>query len=130
MHKKEIEKIKSFTDLKVWKKGHEFVLCIYKITKNFPKEELFGLSNQLRRASVSITSNVAEGFSRKTYKEKSRFYFIALGSLVEAQNQLLIARDTKYITPKEFNILAKRSIEISKMINGLIGSVRKVKYYI
>jgi four helix bundle protein len=75
-----MEKIRSFRDLDVWKEGHKLVLEIYKITKNFPKEEMFGLSNQLKRAAVSITSNIAEGFSRKSLKEKIQFYSMAKAS--------------------------------------------------
>lgn len=113
-------KIKSFTDLDAWKEGHKFVLMIYKITKNFPKEELFGLIMQLRRAVVSITSNIAEGFSRNSYKEKTQFYSMALGSLSEVQNQLLIAKDISYILDREFNLIAEQSVKVSKIINGLI----------
>lgn len=79
----ESRKIKSFTDLTVWKEAHELVLLIYSLTKDFPKEELFGLVTQIRRAVVSITSNIAEGFSRNSYKEKAQFYAMALGSLTE-----------------------------------------------
>jgi len=113
-------KIKSFTDLNAWKEAHVLVLKIYELTKNFPKEEQFGLTNQLRRAVVSITSNIAEGFSRSSYKEKSQFYSIALGSLTEVQNQLIIARDLGYITTKEFSELADKTITVSKLLNGLI----------
>jgi len=88
-------KIKSFMDLDAWKEGHRLVLEIYQITKKFPREELFGLTNQLRRAAVSFTSNIAEGFSRNSYKEKLQFYSMALGSLTEIQNQLLISRDIR-----------------------------------
>lgn len=116
----ESRKITSFTDLIAWKKGHELVLIIYKITNNFPKEEIFGLTNQLRRAAISFTSNIAEGFSRNSYKEKSQFYSISLGSLTEIQNQLLVAKDINYITNIEFNKLADQTIEISKITNGLI----------
>ena len=87
------EKITSFTKVRAWQEGHKLVLMVYEVTKNFPKEEMFGLVNQLRRAAVSITSNIAEGFSRKTYGEKLQFYCIALGSLTEVQNQILIAKE-------------------------------------
>jgi len=117
-------KIKSFTDLNAWKEAHLLVLEIYKITGNFPKEEQFGLTNQIRRAVVSITSNIAEGFSRSSYKEKSQFYSMALGSLTEVQNQLLIARDLRYITPEEFSSLANKTITVSKLLNGLIKKSR------
>ena len=116
------DKIKSFTDLRAWQKGHELVLTIYNITKQFPKEEMFGLTNQLRRAVVSITSNIAEGFSRQSYKEKVRFYFMSLGSLTEIQSQLLIAKDISYITKEDFDKIAKQTVEVSKVLNGLIKS--------
>lgn len=113
-------KIQSFTDLRVWREGHSLIIEIYKLTQNFPKEEMFGLTNQVRRAGVSITSNIAEGFSRSSYKEKSQFYSMALGSLTEVQNQLLIARDINYLNQKEFDLLKNKTINISKMLNGLI----------
>lgn len=113
-------KIKNFTDLNVWKEGHKLVLMIYKTTKQFPHDELFGLTNQLRRAVVSITSNIAEGFSRYSYKEKSQFYSMALGSLTEVENQVIIAYDLKYISNQEFEDLAERIVTVSKLLNGLI----------
>lgn len=112
--------IRSFTDLNAWKEGHTLVLFIYKLTKSFPKEEQFGLTNQIRRAVVSITSNIAEGFSRSSYKEKSQFYSMSLGSLTEVQNQLIVAKDLKYITPEEFKKTLDQTITVSKLINGLI----------
>lgn len=119
-------KIKSFTDLRTWQKGHQLVLIIYKITKDFPKEEIFGLSSQLRRAVISFTSNVAEGFSRQFFKEKMQFYHIALGSLTEVQNQLLVARDVGYISGEVFQDLAAQSADLNKMTNGLIKSSNSV----
>ncbi|MDD5626597.1 MAG: four helix bundle protein [Patescibacteria group bacterium] len=82
----ELKKIKSFTDLDAWKEGHKLVLMVYEITKKFPKEEMFGLVSQMRRCVVSITSNIAEGFSRQTYKDKICFYSRAQGSVTELQN--------------------------------------------
>lgn len=117
-------KIKSFTDLDAWREGHKLVLEIYSVTRDFPKEELFGLTNQLRRAGVSITSNIAEGFSRTSFKEKIQFYFISLGSLTEVQNQLLIAKDVKYLSIDKFESMAIHSIKVSKIINGLIKKSR------
>lgn len=118
------DKIQSFTDLNAWQKGHVLVLSVYILTRTFPKEELFGLTSQLRRAVVSITSNIAEGFSRGFPKEKLQFYSIALGSLTEVQNQLLIARDIGYITKDQFQKIAEETIIVSKLINGLIKSLR------
>ncbi|PIS07843.1 hypothetical protein COT78_01230 [Candidatus Berkelbacteria bacterium CG10_big_fil_rev_8_21_14_0_10_43_13] len=114
------EKIKSFTDLNAWKEGHKLVLAVYKTTNKFPKEELFGLTNQLRRCIVSITSNIAEGFSRQSYKEKVQFYSIAQGSVTEAQNQILIARDIGLIDNKLFQEIANQTIIAHKLISGLI----------
>lgn len=122
-----MDKIKSFTDLRAWKEGYKLALMIYKETKNFPKDELFGLVSQLRRCGVSITSNIAEGFSRQSYKEKVNFYFIALGSVTELQNQTLIARDVGYIREDKFQEIAKQSVEVHKIINGLIRSSKN--YY-
>lgn len=116
----ESRKIKNFTDLVTWQLGHKLVLLLYKISKEFPKDELFGLTNQLRRAAVSFTSNIAEGFSRTSYKEKAQFYAVALGSLTEIQNQLIIAKDLNYIDDKEFTGLEEQIIVLNKMTNGLI----------
>lgn len=114
------EKIRSFTDLNAWKEGHKLVLDIYGVTKKFPKEEQFGITNQIRRAVVSFTSNIAEGFSRNSFKEKLNFYSIALGSLTEVQNQLIISRDIGYLSNDNFKKLANQTIIASKLINGLI----------
>lgn len=121
-----VRKIQYFTDLHVWQQGHILVLEIYRITKDFPKEEQFGLTNQLRRAVVSITSNIAEGFSRNSYKEKLQFYTMALGSLTEVQNQLLIGKDLKYIKEDEFIKLTEQTITVHKILNGLIKKSKTI----
>ena len=113
------KKIKSFTDLHTWQEAHKLVLMIYEITKHFPREELFALTNQMRRAVVSITSNIAEGFSRQTIKDKYQFYIIAQGSLTELQNQLLVAKDIGYLDKEKFDRLANQTIIVHKLINGL-----------
>jgi len=117
-------KIKSFTDLNAWREGHKLVIQIYQITNNFPKEEIFSLTNQLKRAAVSTTSNIAEGFSRQSFKEKTQFYSIARGSVTEIQNQLLIAKDIKYLTADQFNKAAEQTVIVHKLINGLIKYLR------
>ncbi len=99
-------------------------MVIYNETKLFPVYERFDLSSQLRRAVVSVTSNIAEGFSRNSNKEKVQFYYISLGSLTEVQNQLLIARDLGYINKQRFQEIASQTVIISKLINGLVKSVR------
>lgn len=118
--------IHSFKDLYAWQEGHKLVLAIYKATKDFPKEEQFGLTNQLRRACVSITSNIAEGFSRASYKEKAQFYTISLGSLTEVQNQLLIAKDIAYLSEKEFKMIFETTITVSKLLNGIIKKSKTI----
>ncbi|MEK7534394.1 MAG: four helix bundle protein [Patescibacteria group bacterium] len=115
-------KIKSFTDLNAWKEGHKLVLQIYRITKLFPSEERFCLIDQMRRCVISITSNIAEGFSRRSKKEKAQFFYMALGSVTELQNQLLIARDLNYISSAEFKNIADQTVVVSKLVNGLIKS--------
>ena len=93
---------------------------IYAITKDFPKDELFGLVNQMRRAAVSVTSNIAEGFGRQTYKEKVQFYYQSQGSLTELKNQLLISKDLKYITEVQNQELLLQSNQVHKLLQGLI----------
>lgn len=118
------EKIQKFTDLNAWQEGHKLVLRVYSSTNSFPKEESFGITNQMRRCSVSVTSNIAEGFSRQSYKEKTQFYSMALGSVTELQNQLMIFRDVKYITEAEFTEISNQSTTVHKLLNGLIKSSR------
>lgn len=115
-------KITSFTDLNAWQEAHKLVLMIYKSTKDFPGEEKFSLVDQMKRAAVSITSNIAEGFSRSSKKEKLRFYFTSKGSLTELQNQLLVAKDIAYIAKKDFDAIAVQTVTVHKLLNGLIKS--------
>jgi len=116
-------KIKSFTDLNAWREGHKLVLMIYAATEKLPKKEIFCLVIQMRRAVISITSNIAEGFSRRTNKEKCQFYSISHGSLTEIQNQLLITRDLGYIGREEFNKIAAQTVSVHKLITGLKKSI-------
>ena len=116
----ENNKIKSFTDLKVWREGHELVVLIYKTTQKFPREETYSLTDQIRRAASSVTSNVAEGFGRQGYKEKVQFYYLAQGSLTELKNQLLIARDVGYLRAQDFQDLAEKANDVHKLLQGLI----------
>ena len=122
---KEKEKIKSFTDLYAWQEAHKLVLIIYKMTKSFPKEETFGLISQMRRAAISITSNIAEGFSRNTSKDKYQFYSMAAGSLTELQNQLIASRDLGYLQNDTFQEHGKQTVTVHKLINGL----KRIKYF-
>lgn len=123
-------KITTFFDLYVWEEGHKLVLQIYQITKSFPSQERFGLIDQMCRAVVSITSNIAEGFSRQGIKEKVQFYLMAKGSLTEIQNQLYIARDVKYISYESFNKIWDQTIIVHKLITGLIKSVKSFNHVV
>lgn len=115
--------INNFYDLDAWKKGHSLALEIYKITKVFPREELYGIVSQLRRATSSITANIAEGFARYHFKDKIKFYYISRGSVSEVQNFLILAKDLGYIDIKICQKLGEKSNEVGKLINGLIKSI-------
>lgn len=116
----EKEKIRNFTDLIAWKEAHQLCLEIYRVSVLFPTGERFGLVAQIRRASVSIVSNIAEGFGRRTQAEKNRFFDMAIGSVCEVQSQLLISRDLSYIPIDEFQKIYDQSVTVHKIINGLI----------
>ena len=113
-------KIKSYKDLNIWKRSIVVVEDIYKITKNFPKEEIYGLTSQLRRSAVSIPSNIAEGFARFSNKEYKQFLFISLGSCAELSTQIIIALRLGYLKNKETDQLLNEIDEISKMTMSLI----------
>lgn len=106
---------KSFEDLIVWQKAHQFVLMVYSLTESFPKQEVFGLTSQFRRAAVSIAANIAEGFKKKGKAEKARFMNIAEGSLEECRYYLILTRDLKYGDVAD---LKKQIEEVSKLINA------------
>lgn len=109
--------------LVVWQKSHELVLIIYEITKNFPKEELLGLTSQIRRAAVSIPSNIVEGKARGSAKDYKRFLLIARGSLEELKYQLLLAKDLIYMDEKKYIEILKLSKDVGRLLNGLIRSL-------
>lgn len=127
MHQK--TQIKTFMDLNVWKHGHQLVLNVYRHAKRFPRDEIFGLTSQLKRASVSITSNIAEGFSRQSYKEKLQFYSISLGSLTEVQNQLLVARDVSYLPHDDYQSIYSQTVLVHRLLNGLIKKTKTIIHY-
>ncbi len=118
-------KIKSFTDLIAWQEGHKLVLMTYQMTKNWPNEEQFGLISQIRRAAVSITSNIAEGFSRSSWRDKVHFYSISVASVSELQNQSLVSKDLGYTAKDIFQIYAGLTVKVNKLINGLIKSLKQ-----
>lgn len=110
--------MKDHKELNVWKVSMDFVIEVYAITRYFPKEEIYGLTSQLRRAAVSIPSNIAEGAARNTEKEMVQFLHIALGSAAEAETQLIIAQRLEYAS--DIVSLLNRAVTVKKLISGLI----------
>lgn len=112
-------KVYSFEKLEVWKESIELVKIIYTLTKVFPNEEKFGLVSQLRRATVSITSNLAEGTSRKTNKDKAHFTTISFSSAMEVLNQIIISRELNFISEKDYILVREKLTKITNMLNAL-----------
>ena len=121
------EKIRTFTDLRTWQEGHKLVLQIYKVTEQFPRSEQFGLTSQMRRCVVSITSNIAEGFGRMSKKEKIRFYYISAGSLTELYNQVIISKDVGMINEGSYLKLIEQITTVQKLTHGLIRSIKATR---
>jgi four helix bundle protein len=113
-----------YRDLIAWRKAMEFVTKIYGATQRFPGEERYGLTNQLRRAAVSVPSNIAEGQARYSQKEFHHFLSQARGSLVEIETQILIARDLTYLSPAKADALLADAEELGRILNGLIASIK------
>ena len=116
------EKANRFEDLEVWKKAHQLVLNVYQLTKEFPPEEKFGLVSQMRRAAVSIPANIAEGFKKRTLKDKTSFYNIAQGSLEELRYYKILSKDLEYLQDNQK--LINQVEEIGKMLYGLVKSIQ------
>ena len=117
------KEIKNHKDLEVWKKSMDLVSNIYKITESFPNKELYGLTNQIRRAAVSVPSNIAEGAARSSKKEFIQFLYIALGSLSELETQIIIANRLEYLN--NLDTLLEDLKFVQKLINGLIYYLKK-----
>ena len=113
----------AFKDLRVWQEAMKFVIGIYRVTSNFPKHEIHGLSQQLRRAAVSIPSNIAEDKGHRGDREFRHFLLHARGSLLEVQTQLMIAQELQYVSPQEGKPLLDSSDAIGRCLNGLINSM-------
>ncbi|MBO6186700.1 MAG: four helix bundle protein [Chryseobacterium sp.] len=114
----------NFKELLVWQKSINFVTEIYELTNDFPKSEMYGLTSQIRRASISIPSNIAEGNSRRSVADYLQFLKIARGSCAEVETQLIIAQNLKFLNEEHYLKLNQDIIEISKMLNGLINSLK------
>jgi len=117
-------KIKDFTDLIAWQKAHQLVILSYRISKGFPTNEQFALTNQFTRAAVSVTSNIAEGFGRATAKDKRNFYVIAKGSVLELRSQVRVAKDLGYLDVESFTQFEHDAIEVIRLISGIIHSAQ------
>ncbi len=118
--------IMKFEDLKVWQKAHQLVLGIYRITKDYPREEKFGLVAQMRRAAVSVPANIAEGFRKRGKRDKVNFYNIAQGSLDELYYYMILSKDLDYFPsplPTRYSQLTAEIEEIARMLAGLIKAV-------
>ncbi len=112
--------IKTFREIVAWQKAHQLVLEVYTVSEQFPTREAFGLTSQMRRCAVSIPSNIAEGFKRRSKNDSIHFYNIAEGSLEELKYQLFLARDLKYIQEKDYHKINVLTEEVGKLIHGWI----------
>jgi len=115
---------KNFRDLIVWQRAHQFVLSTYEFTRSFPKEEIFSLTSQFRRAAISITANIAEGYKKKSKADKLRFYNISEGSIAECQYYCILAQDLNY---GDSNDLINLSFEIEKLLVSYCNSIRETQ---
>lgn len=118
--------IMEYTSLEVWIESRKLTNLVYEKTKKFPKEELFGLTNQIRRCSVSIPSNIAEGCGRRTSNDTIQFLHIAKGSLFELETQIYLSLDQNYISELEFNEISNQVLVCKKLINGFINYYKKL----
>lgn len=116
--------MKDFRKLNVWEKAHELTLEIYRITSKFPSEEKYGLTNQIRRASVSIPTNIAEGCGRDSEGELLRFMRIAMGSSSELEYELLLAHELGYLSNDEFKLVKEDLVIVRKMLNAFIQKLK------
>jgi len=115
--------LKNYKELQVWQKAYQLCVAIYKRTNTFPKEERYGITSQIRRAAVSIPSNIAEGYGRKTTKEYIQALYIAYGSVCELETQILLSNDLGYINAEDLEQLQKSLGDIERMLKGLIKSL-------
>jgi four helix bundle protein len=116
--------LKAFEDLNVWKKSHALVLAVYKATRSFPKDELYTLTSQLRRAAGSVPANISEGCGRGGDPEFGRFLQVAMGSASESEYHLLLAHDLHYLGDEAFSQLTRNVVEVKRMLASLLGKVK------
>ncbi|MDD5507559.1 MAG: four helix bundle protein [Bacteroidales bacterium] len=116
--------MRTYRDLVVWQKAIELVTLIYKITKPFPEDEKYSLVSQIRRAAVSIPSNIAEGYGRKHTNDCSRYLQISIGSVFELQTQLIISKILNYVDNEQYNNIENKTREIERMLSSLISKIK------
>jgi four helix bundle protein len=116
--------MQDFKKLKVWEKGHQLTLAVYEVTASFPKEELYGLTSQMRRAASSVVFNIAEGCGRTGRADFARFLQMATGSASELEYQLLLAHDLNFLEPQDYQKLAAKVVELKRMLTSLIQRLR------
>jgi four helix bundle protein len=116
--------IRSWQDLEVWKAAHELVLMVYEVCRGFPRDERFRLGDQLRRAAVSVPTNIAEGKGRSSRKEYLQFLAVSRGSVEEVKYLVLLSKDLKYISPEAYASLSREYDKVGRMLNGLMRSLR------
>lgn len=117
--------IRTFKDLIVWQKAYALVLKLYKVTKHFPAEEKFGIISQIRRASIAIPSNIAEGYGRQYLKQYIQFLYIAYGSGAELETQLMLSKDLGFLDEEKYKELIEKYYEVERMLMALIKSLEK-----
>jgi len=117
--------LKSFKELKVWQKSYKLCLKVYKITKKFPKTEVYSFTSQMRRAALSIPCNIAEGYGRKTTPDYLRFLYMSYGSICELETQILLAGDLEYIETESLSELQSDFGEVERMLKALIKSIER-----
>ncbi|MEX0881561.1 MAG: four helix bundle protein [Candidatus Saccharimonadales bacterium] len=125
MKKQQLQKTQGFEQLLAWQKAQDLAVYIYELTKDFPSEEKFALTSQIRRAVTSVSANIAEGYGRRSAKDKIQFYTIGYGSLLELKSHLHLAVRLGYLQKELFNTAVDKIIDVQKLINALISSIRR-----
>src|SRR6266550_3204568 len=123
-YRRRIHMLRSYRDLLVWQKAMEFVVETYRFTESFPREEVYGLRSQVRRASVSVPSNIAEGYGRASRKEYLQFLYVAQGSLKETETQIILAEMLGYVSKDATELLLEKAALVGKLLGGLIRALR------
>jgi four helix bundle protein len=119
--------MKDFKELKVWSKAHQLTIAIYSLTRTFPRDEIYGLTSQVRRSAASIGANIAEGCGRRSDGELARFLQIARGSASETEYHLLLARDLRFLSESDYHITEQKLLEVQRMLTALVQKVQPIK---